>query len=287
MIALETGNCNLVIDPARGGAILAFAWRGMPVFRPACGPMIFDTACFALVPFSNRIARGRFTASGHDVRIAPNFPGSDHPHPLHGFGWLCPWQPVQQTATAAELEHHYAGAEWPWPYRAKQRVELGCDSLLIELSVQNLGASPMPCGLGLHPYFPCNDQTHLRARHGAEVVVDAECIPVATTIAEAPKDWWQGQQVTRRRVDTAYLNRSGPLCVTWPDRGMELLMEPSDALPHTVIYTPPGENYFCAEPVSHATNSFNSPVDDPNAHTLLEPYGVYAASCRFTLQSVA
>lgn len=286
MISLEVGDCRLEIDPARGGAITAFDWRGLPIFRPACGPSMLDTACFALIPFSNRIAHGRFNASGHHVQLSPNFPGSDHPHPLHGFGWLSAWRTVLSNKDTALLEHCYNDGEWPWPYAARQHFILTEDSLTIHLSIRNLSGTPMPCGLGLHPYFPCNDQTRLRALHKAEVIVDAECLPVGANASAEPRDWWDGAPAASREVDTAYLNRTGAISIQWPDKGAELVIEPSDHLAHTVIYTPAGEGFFCVEPVSHATNSFNASVADPYGHIMLAPDAEDTVSCLFSLRTI-
>ena len=47
-------------------------------------------ASFPLVPYVNRIRGGRFTFRGREVRLAPNMAGD--PSPLHGQGWLSPWQ---------------------------------------------------------------------------------------------------------------------------------------------------------------------------------------------------
>lgn len=287
MILLQSGDFRLLLDPAGGGAIAAFEWRGLPVFRPACGPSIMDQACFPLVPFSNRIAHGRFSAGGHQVQLKPNFPGSDHPHPLHGIGWLTQWQTVSTTSDATELEYHYREGEWPWPHVARQRLALADDGLTVELSVRNVGATPMPCGLGLHPYFPCNQYTRLIAFHEVEVVVDAECLPVGSNVSAVPKDWWNGAPVRSRQVDTAYLNRNGVICIQWPEIDAELLIHPSSNLRHTVIFTPATEGYFCVEPVSHATNSFNAHEAGIGAHEILEPDATYLVSCRFSMRVIS
>ena len=42
-------------------------------------------ASFPLVPFSNRIADGRFEWDGEQIEIDPNF--APEPHAIHGVGW--------------------------------------------------------------------------------------------------------------------------------------------------------------------------------------------------------
>jgi aldose 1-epimerase len=258
MLALAAGDYRLVLEPARGGSIAEFRWRGEQLMRPTCGPCALDTACFPLVPFSNRIAYGRFAANGAAVCIAPNMPGTDHPHPLHGFGWLTAWDVLMQDASAAVLEHRYGdGGEWPWPYRARQRFTVGEDGLTMELSVQNRSASPMPAGLGFHPYFPRRADTVYCGRHRGEWRNSVDGLPQSLDQRAIARDWWDGAPVGSRQVDTVYCGRDGALSITWPDRALVLTLQPSENLAFTTVYTPADKDYFCIEPVSHGTDAIN------------------------------
>jgi aldose 1-epimerase len=263
-IAIAAGEYRLELAPERGGSILRFDWRGEPVMRPAGGPSILDVACFPLVPFSNRIAQGRFTADGTEVHLAPNFPvEGNNPHPLHGFGWLATWEVLAKDIASATLEHAYPGGEWPWPYRARQSFQLTDEGLEMTLSVTNLASSRMPAGLGFHPYFPRAAKTHFRGKHRGEWLNDEDCLPRRLDLKPEPRDWWEGKAVGTRAVDTAYTSREGPLVIDWPERGLVLTLVPSDNLTFTVVYTPQGENFFCVEPVSHMTDAVNR--DEPDS----------------------
>lgn len=259
---IRAGDYRLLLEPERGGSILAFEWRGEALLRPACGPTILDVACFPLVPFSNRIAFGRFQANGREVQLRPNFPGSDHPHTLHGFGWLASWTVEHSDVNSVTLGHHYLEGEWPWPYYAEQQFELTEEGLTIGLQIINHGQSLMPAGLGLHPYFPRDCNTVYYGLHHGEWRNDGDCLPQDLDLKERAIDWWDGRNVEERRVDTVYTNRQGILSVAWPSRNLSLVIQPGDALPHTVVYTPEGQNFICVEPVSHATNALNSSPDD-------------------------
>ncbi len=262
MIELAAGDYRLVLDPGRGGSVARFDWRGEPLFRPTCGPSILDTACFPLVPFSNRIADGRFEADGSVVRISPNMPGSDHPHPLHGFGWLAPWDVIENDGASAVMVHRYPGGEWPWPYQATQRVSLSEAGLSMTIGVRNDGPTPMPAGVGFHPYLPRNAVTLYRGAHRGEWRNSPDGIPAALDERPEAIDWWQGAPVGARTVDTLYTDRSGGLRIAWPDRGMALEIQPSPGLPHTVVYAPAGADFVCIEPVSHMTDAVNRPGQD-------------------------
>lgn len=259
MLHLAAGDYRLSLDPSCGGSIARFAWRDQPLMRPSCGPSVLDSGCFPLVPFSNRIAHGRFTAHGQPRQIAPNFPGSDHPHPLHGFGWLAAWDVIAAERDSAELEHCQPAGEWPWSYRARQRFRLDPDGLSLQLSLVNLGTDAMPAGLGFHPYFPCDPDTLYLGLHKGEWHNDADCLPQSLDEAATPQDWWQGHPVATRQVDTVYTGRNGPLRILWPNRRLRLDIIPCAELPFTVVYTPAGAAFFCVEPVSHMTDAINRP----------------------------
>ena len=280
MIDLRAGDYRLVLEPARGGSVARFDFGEEALFRPTCGHSVLDTACFPLVPFSNRIAQGVFHAGGQDVRLAPNFPGAPHPHTLHGFGWLCEWQVIEASANRALLRHAYVAGEWPWDYVAEQRFDLSDRGLTHRLTICNRGNSPMPAGLGLHPYFQRNAQTLLIARHCGEWQTAADGIPYALRREDQPVDWWNGRPVGNRAVDTVYSGRRGDLAIVWPDRDLRLDIAPSDNMPCTVVYTPADADFFCAEPVSHATNAINHP-DGPDPMHWLAPGDEFAASVRY------
>jgi aldose 1-epimerase len=109
LLVLRLHETRVTLDPRRGGTIHELNWRGCDVLRPTppgAGNDPFDTACFPMVPFVNRIAHGRFEFEGRTVQLERNW--SEDPHPLHGQGWRKPWTVVSESA-----------------WRAPQRVEVG------------------------------------------------------------------------------------------------------------------------------------------------------------------
>ncbi len=286
MLNLAAGDYQLALDPRRGGSVAAMTWRGEALLRTTCGPSILDTACFPLVPFSNRIANGKFKMGCLEVCIAANMPGSDDPHPIHGFGWLTQWRVISADNDVAVLEHHYQGGEWPWPYRARQTFALSAEGATFMLALENLSGTPMPAGLGFHPYFPRDADTRYLGLHRGEWKNNLDCLPVSLDEKQKAADWWQGSPVGIRLVDTAYTSREGALQINWPSRGFGLTITPSDNLPITVVYTPEGEEYFCVEPVSHMTDAVNSTLPDSGLHCL-EPGATLTVSMQFTAHTLS
>lgn len=273
---LQAGDYRLRLAPAVGGAVAGFEWRGQPLLRPMLDDYLLSASCFPLVPFANRIAAGRFVAAGRAVQLAPTFPADDPINALHGYGWISAWEVAELGRDHAVLTHRYAPGDWPWPYNAEQRFELTEAGLMIAVSLRNLGNSPMPAGLGLHPYFPREADSRYIGLHSGEWQSGADGLPIALDARATPRDWWAGQPVGSRVVDTVYAGRQGPLTVQWPQRRVELEIRPSAILDHTAVYAPADADFFCIEPMSHATDAINR-----GAMAWLEPGATLEASVTF------
>lgn len=275
-IRLEGAEYELELAPERGGAVSRLDWCSRNILRPVCGPSITDVACFPLVPFSNRIAWGRFQASGQTIRLSPNLPGAGHPHALHGFGWLSAWRLVERSAASATIEYSYQPGEWPWPFLAWQQFSIEPKGVRFTLSVKNLGEMPMPAGLGFHPYFVRDMDTIYRSLHRGEWLTSEDGLPIALNESPDPVDWWEGRPVGERIVDRPYTGRSGNLILTWPARQLEVVLTPSAELDVTYVFTPESQNFFCVEPVTHAVDAHNR--DGGRELQWLEPGATFTVS---------
>lgn len=230
-----------------------------------------------MVPYCNRIDAGRFATSSHVVHLPPNMPGSDHPHPLHGFGWQASWNLVEVSEHHARIAHRYIGGAWPWAYLAEQHFALSPDGLDYRMSIVNQSGEPMPCGLGLHPYLP-RDGAIYRGLHRGQWYTGEDGLPNNLELAERPRDWWDGAAVDSRLVDTVYTGREGALSIAWPDRNLELEIAPSAQLPLTAVFVPPECDFFCVEPMSHQTDALNR---DPAQMVRLDPGAEFSIQIGF------
>src|SRR5271157_1472079 len=139
MLTLQAGDSSLVLAPEIGGAIVGWTLGGTPLLRKPSPDAIMHRdvhglGCFPLVPFSNRIALGRFRWAGHDHALDRNL--GDHPHAIHGVGWQSTWQvaAVSRDAATLSLAHHATGEQarhWPFPFEAEQRFALAADGLSV------------------------------------------------------------------------------------------------------------------------------------------------------------
>jgi aldose 1-epimerase len=247
-LLLEHGDMRLNLDVARGGALRSFDWRERPIFRPTAvgaGADPFDLACFPMLPYVNRIAHGRFRFGAHDVRLASN--RLDQLHPLHGQAWLSPWRVLDASACSATLAFEGGADEWPWRYRAEQRLQLQQDVLTISLSVDNLSSSPMPLMLGLHPYFCDPAQARLQADLPRTWLIDDACLPLEEVATPPAWSFAQPRLIGAPPLDHCFTGWNGRARLHWPDCSVELR---ASHCPCLQVYAPAGRDFFCVEPLS-------------------------------------
>lgn len=254
---MRAGGLEAALSPATGGSLLRLSLDGADLLRPtpaeATDPLAM--ASFPLVPYANRIAHGRYAVAGRSYQLPLNF--GDHPHSIHGFGWQAPWAVSETTEAATRLvQDHNADAGWPWSYRAEQHVALSPSELSLSLSLANEGESAMPAGLGFHPYFVADAATRLQFDAQSLLLSTADMLPERAVAADTLGDWSRPNEIAGDSlIDNAYGGWSGVATILRGDDIM-LTMRAAGA-PWLHLYRPPGEAFFCLEPVSHSPDAIN------------------------------
>lgn len=263
-ITLSSGALRLELSPSIGGAICGFHWLReggpTPILRECNSPLenVLDAGAFPLVPYVNRIRGGFFTFRGRTVRLQPNMPGD--PSPLHGQGWLNPWQVEHTDAANAVLNYRHHAGEWPWDYEARQEFVLDVRGLSLRLICCNLSQEPMPCGLGLHPYFPCGAQTRIDTQTSCAWTIDEHVLPVAQVPAEGRFDL-RDRLVCGQDLDNGWGGWGGTARITDPGWPYDLEMSSPQAK-FFQLYSPAAGAIFVAEPVTHANAALNAPESE-------------------------
>jgi aldose 1-epimerase len=259
-VILSAGPLRLELSPSVGGSISAFEWTDEDCARAilrkcnSSSENVLDAACFPLVPYSNRIRDGQFTFRGRQVRIAPNM--ADDPSPLHGQGWLNPWQVEQSSGQNAILSFHHRPGEWPWDYEARQEFALDEQGLSITLACRNLSGDPMPCGLGQHPYFPCGPETMIDTQVTDVWTIDEHVLPVEKVPANGRFNL-RDRAVCGQDLDHGFGGWGGHATLTDPGWPYELRLSSRTAR-FFQLYSPPEGGIFVAEPVTHANAALNA-----------------------------
>ena len=257
-ISLADGELTLELLPDLGAAVASLRYQGRDVLRPtppgAGDP--FDTAAFALVPFANRIADGRFRVGGREVRIERNAPGQAHP--LHGHAWRGPWRVESAVGARAVLSFEHPADSWPWHYIATQTLTLRADGLEVLLTLQNRDSTPMPAGLGWHPYFHKGAGALLQAHVEGVWLTDEELLPVRLAHGTRFGQWGRGDELSRPQlIDHCHAGWPGVAQILLPEERLRLTLTASRALRWLHIYSPPDQDFFCIEPVSQMPNAVN------------------------------
>lgn len=264
IVALTSGTARLDVCPDAGASVARYQTvvddDTVDWLRPAsaetlrqCDPL--GMSCFPLVPFSNRIRQGRFAFDGRQVTLPLN--RADMPHTIHGHGWQAAWAVSGRSADTLTLEYMQAADAWPYPYRARQHFRLTDAALSITLDVENIGGEAMPAGLGLHPYFSRRDGARVAAAVDRVWLTDDEVMP--TELATVPTDWRlsEGLNVDAAALDNGFTGWNGYARINWPASGQALSIEADATFRFLVVFTPPGADFFCVEPVSNCTDAFN------------------------------
>lgn len=261
LVHLSSGPLELTLSPLVGGSIARFDYLGSngksPIFRGVEGvpPTVLDAASFPMIPYCNRIRNGRFTFRGREVTLPRNMEADASP--LHGHGWLAPWEPVQASESGCELVFRHAPGDWPWAYEARQRFDLDAHGLTLRLSCRNLSSNPMPCGLGQHPYFPCTAETVLDTRVTHAWTIDEKVLPVEKVAAAGRYDL-QGRLVCGQDLDNGF-GGWGQVCrIRTPGAPFRIEFSSPEAR-FFQLYSPLRGGLFVAEPVSHANAALNEP----------------------------
>lgn len=262
-VTLSAGPLTAVLRPSTGGSVARLDYddgeRSVALLRsaPPTTGHVLEMGNFPLVPYVNRIRGGQFTFRGQTVRLALNLEGDASP--LHGQGWINPWQVVASAPRKATLSYEHVAGEWPWSYRAEQRFELNETSLEIVLGCRNLSPDPMPCGLGHHPYFRCSAGTRIRTDVAEVWTIDEQVLPVERIPATGRFDL-ANRAVCGLGLDHGFGGWGGSATLSDPDWPFEIRMS-SPSADFFQLYSPESGGIFVAEPVTHANAALNAPED--------------------------
>jgi aldose 1-epimerase len=259
-VELRSGALRLALRPDLGGSIAGLWHHHVPVLRstePHALAAPRQSACFPLVPYSNRLGYRRFRFKGKDHTTLANFEGS--PHSVHGVGWQQAWTLRSHSPLDAVMVlEHQADGHWPFAFEAVQHFSLNPHGLRMQLVVTNTDTQPQPVGLGWHPYFPRrqrsrlhielsdrwdNDDAHLPTRKVAQPGIDGD--------------------VAHLGFDNCFEGWTGPARI----RDEKFSLQLTSSVSRLVVYTPQDRDCFCVEPVSHVSNAVH--MADPAAHGLV------------------
>jgi aldose 1-epimerase len=270
---LDDGRQRLGLVPGMGGS--AAAWLLHPaadpdrrhpavpfhLWRPWFGEDdLFSVASLPLVPWSNRVSGGGFEAQGRFHPLRPNRAGEACP--IHGEGWLQPWELTvhdEQRLEMRLLSDRFMDS--PYRYQATQAYRLLHDGLHQELTVTHLGTTPLPYGLGQHPWLLRAPGTRLRADVSGVWHSHPDRLPREHTPRLGDWDLGQGVAAHGPLIDNAFTGWRGAATVEWPDAGWSLSVAADDPTQDAclLVFRPESGPSFCVEPVTHPVDAVHLP----------------------------
>ncbi len=234
---------------------------GIPILAPYCGRLGLNQS-------------GAFSFAGISYR---------EPYGRHGFLRHCAWKVEKHEKSWARLvceldrlNRDLYVDEFPYHIRFEYSIFLTEDSLKLKLDCTGIADYDQPISIGWHPYFlaprPC--EVMIDAEYKLELDNNPEPAPTTRLIKLEdsvrltpprllrPDEHWDDILVLRDSPDD-------PLARIRSNR-VDLCVEADrESFPFMQLYTPVGRNSVCLEPLSHAPNAFNNPIQNNN--TLLEP----------------
>ena len=279
-VDIRSGALRLSLRPDIGGSV-AGLWHGdLPVWRSA-DPLTLaqprEGANFPLVPYSGRIGYRRFRWQGRDHTTLANF--GDNPHSLHGVGWHRPWAWASDGPDRAQLSlEHAPDGDWPFAFEARQSFVLDAAGLMSTLAITNRADRPAPAGLGFHPYFPKRSRSRLHIELSDRWESDAGTQLPTRLVPQPGID----ADVAHLDFDHCFEGWQGAARL----RDERLRVTITSSLPYLVVYTPPLQDFYCVEPVSHVSNAIH--MAEPARHGLrtLQPGETFEAWMRIDVTPV-
>lgn len=254
MLELEQNGVRLSLLPLHGAAIVGLWFEGEPILHPARAGVKVDptsSACFPMVPWCNRLSAGAIAAADGPLVVAANWPTTSFP--VHGQGWLMPWDVVSYSDDAVTLQHCNV-TPLGYSYEANLRVSLLIDGARFELSVRNNSDRSMPFGIGLHPYFPRKPSTGLELAAERLTRFDALGLPLSDEAVLDETDFRMARRLGVAGHSGLYLE-AGAASLSGSDQPITL--RSGGAFRHLQLWAPQGRDFLCIEPLSHRVDDFS------------------------------
>ena len=220
-----------------------------------------QSALFPMLPYCGRIRGGSFTYWGILRKVPQNQSGFQDP--IHGDGWKKEWDIKEQASDSITLKmaHDKKKPGFPFSYEAEITYKLKDSDLEIKMTVQNPAPLPMPCGLGIHPFFVRSKDVELNFK--SQVVWSNESDPIFDEPYTTPAAWNfdGGKPLNNAIFDTCFGGFEEQAQIRYPEKDITVGITTSDMFHHVVLYAPKGKNFFSLEPCSNASNAFNLAAD--------------------------
>jgi aldose 1-epimerase len=228
-----------------------------------------------LFPYPNRIRKGTYDWDGTTYELPEGVVAYNKDNAIHGFCLDRPWRVTDSgpNVVTGEFQLSVDAPDrrplWPADFVLAARYELRGPVLRCDFVVTNPGETPLPWGLGTHPYFtlPLGAEGALAnclvQAPAAEEWVLVDCLPTGERRPVTPgRDLREGARFTDLTFDHVLTGLPADAAVIETKlldelAGLELVQRTDGSFRELVVYTPPNRPAICLEPYTCVTDAIN------------------------------
>jgi aldose 1-epimerase len=262
MLSTMSDDIELTVLPELGARLHRLSAFGQSLLRTPAGLRShihepFYWGAYHMAPWCNRLSTSPMSFAGTPLELKPNFPDGTA---IHGQVFTSRWRLLP----SGEFITEGGGDDWPWRYSLTLEISVQGQQVELQNQLTNESASPMPAGLGIHPWF--TEQLRLR-------VPSSHVFPSNGEIADVPQEASAHLDLREARqldpdIDATWVELDEPyITLTWPDRGVEASIRVDTRCPVVVAASPEGLDAVAIEPQSHAPQGLRRLLQ-------AEPYGL-------------
>lgn len=303
LVILKNQYLEVKICPQVGAGIVSMRYncgeKWVDVMRPTPHEAIQngqagEFASFNMIPYSNRLKDAILSFENKIYALKAN---TTEGHSIHGNVRFRPWRILFKDAKSIEMGFYskdFEDISWPFPFYSQVTYGVDGSSLLINLTLKNVGTQVMPGGMGIHPYF-------MRKLTEKDNIVYLRCpvkgiYPGCDTIptghwVDVPNelDFSYEKELGTEHLDKCYRISPCLILIGWPGSGVTLTMAADKIFKHMVIYCPKDcHEFFAVEPVTNCNNGFNMAEEgvQDTGTIYIDPGQTVTGSIRIKLESV-
>jgi len=171
----------------------------------------------------------------------------------HGFARNQAWRVTERGAATAVLTLESSDetrAQFPWDFTFDMLFTVKGTTLRLDQKITNKSATPMPFGVGFHPYFEVPDAAKARTR------VTTNAKRAFDNVTKKTIDL-AGIDLTQKEVDLHLLDH-GSTESSLIHPGGTVTLRGSEEYTHWVVWTLAGRDFVCLEPWTCPGNAINT-----------------------------
>jgi aldose 1-epimerase len=262
-VTLRSSALEATFDPRAGMAGTSLRHRGEELLHRDGIPLLY--------PWANRLAAFEYTALGKHVVLASDSPLialDDNGLPIHGL--LLRWSDWQVEEAGSELSARLdfgAHADllrfFPFPHELRIDVRLDDSRMALTTTVDANQGVEVPVSFGFHPYFRLpgapRQEWRIEVPVRERLLLDDRMIPTGARERAGELDG----PLDERSFDDGYasLEPGRPFAVEKAGRRLEVRFD--ERFPFAQVYSPPGAEFICFEPMTAPTNALSTGNDLP------------------------